>query len=239
MNATDADAANVIYHQTSPDGQIQALVEQDDRVAYFYLASDLPKFPTKACWVRNLISGPITLDRREMEQGLAPALPRTVCAAPEGAPPLVADQLSVIWFEEGNGAALLEGDEVLAVIPPWSGQEGFHGYARDCTAENSVCWPLPDSPELQAKLQRAQDWWNEWANGNPWKQRQEALLERLEAGLGSPRTLLFHRRTKVASQGLGRFSPTRLAGIADRGRFTPPPTECRALYRTSQTDCSI
>ena len=44
MNDTSYTEMNhVIYHQTSPDGQIQALVEQDDRVAYFYLASDLKR----------------------------------------------------------------------------------------------------------------------------------------------------------------------------------------------------
>lgn len=186
MNDTSYTEMNhVIYHQTSPDGQIQALVEQDDRVAYFYLASDLKSFETKACWVRNLVAGPITIDQREMEQGIAPTLPRTVCQNQDGQSPLDSEHLSVVWFEEGNGAVLFEKQDVLAVIPPGSGVDGFHGFARDCKTQNSICWPMPDLQELDERIENAKVWWQEWTTGNPWKTRQTALLERLEAGLGT------------------------------------------------------
>lgn len=41
--------------EVSPNGNIQAIVEQDDRVAYFYLhgAPDT-EFGVRACWIRNL-----------------------------------------------------------------------------------------------------------------------------------------------------------------------------------------
>ena len=217
MNSPDADSANVIFHQTSPDGQIHALVEQDERVAYFYLASELPTFPTKACWVRNLGQGPLTLDNREMEQGLAPALPRMVCHHPQGAEPLVAERLTVIWFEEGNGAALLEGSEVLAMIPPWSGEDGFHGYARDCKAENPVCWPLPEDPRLRERLQQAQQWWNEWSTGNPWKQRQQELLSGLEIGLGPHQKYFSIDGQKWPPKGLALFHPSGWMAVVTVG----------------------
>jgi hypothetical protein len=70
-----------------------------------------------------------------------------------------ADDLRVVWFEETNGIALFEGDKLLALIPPWSGQEGFHGYALGCTVENQVCWPMPDRPALHQRIAESKHFW--------------------------------------------------------------------------------
>jgi hypothetical protein len=57
-----------------------------------------------------------------MRDGSPPLLPRRYCKHPEGAALPAAEDLEIVWFEEGNGAALLERGEPLTVIPPWAGQ---------------------------------------------------------------------------------------------------------------------
>jgi hypothetical protein len=81
----------------------------------------------------------------------------------------VASRLRIVWFEEGDGAALLEDDEPLAIIPPWNGSDGFDGYARDCTAESSLCWPLRADNALHDRLRAAEEYWAAWdGSEDPW-----------------------------------------------------------------------
>ncbi len=162
-----SEHTNLLF-ETSPFGNLDAIVEHDGRAVYLYLSSqgrDDSKFGTRACWVRNLVPGPYVINEDEMKQGIPPVLPRTHCKYSDSRPVPDAARLQVVWFEEGNGIALFEttetGEQVmLAVIPPWSGLDGFHGYANECAAENPICWPLPDNPNLFRRIARASEFWN-------------------------------------------------------------------------------
>jgi hypothetical protein len=133
----------VLLHDVSPHGNLEAVVEQDHRVAHLYLrATENEDFGLKTCWVRNLAAAPDALDVAGMREGMAPMLPKEHCAYPQGQPPLDADRLRLLWLPEGDGVVLLEDDEMLAIIPGWSGYKGFEGYARDCVGTGPLCWKL-------------------------------------------------------------------------------------------------
>ena len=179
-----------LLFQSSPLGNLDAIVQHDGRTVYFYLnenpaaLSGKPKFGTRACWVQNLITGPIVFDQAEMQQGVPLLLPRTHTINREGTELPHADRLSVVWFEEGNGAALiLEDDQqltekVLAVVPPWSGEEGFHGYAAECAVENEVCWPLPAHEALTKRIRQADEFWKSFQNkDNPFALLQKSQFQ--------------------------------------------------------------
>jgi len=97
-----------------------------------------------------------------MEQGLAPMLTSAFCKFPDGQKPLNKDDLHIVWFEEGDGAALIENGEILAIIPSWGGVGNFRGYARDCKGESDLCWELQASNTLRARVQQAQEFWESW-----------------------------------------------------------------------------
>ena len=178
LTETPANEPVTMLFQSSPLGNLDAIVQHDSRTVYFYLNENpnsilgKPKFGTRACWVQNLTSGPLVFDQAEMQQGLPVLLPRTHTRNREGEALPDADRLAVVWFEEGNGAALiLLGDQhqiekVLAVIPPWSGQEGFHGYSTECAVENEVCWPMPPHEALTTRINRADEFWSGFQNAN-------------------------------------------------------------------------
>lgn len=176
--------AEVIFQATSPDASVEAFVEQDDRVAYLYLRSERPWFGLKACWLRNHVPGPAALDSQEWSVGKAPRLPRLACRHPQGAAKLVPEDLDLVWFDTGDGAALYERGELLAVIPPWSGTEGFHGYARDCRDETEICWPLPHETAFLKRLEEDRAWWKRWQEEPIWPLHQRAQLEATEKILG-------------------------------------------------------
>ena len=126
----EEEESAVILDDLSPHASMEALVEQDAGVAHFYLRPLADQEAgIRSCWVRNLVKAPRRLEVELMGQGVPPLMPRAECAHPRGTKPLDPETLEVVWLEAGDGAALLDSGEVLAYIPPWSGQGGFHGYA--------------------------------------------------------------------------------------------------------------
>jgi hypothetical protein len=176
----------VLLHDVSPHGNLEAVVEQDDRVAHLYLrAPENEDFGLKSCWVRNLAPAPDELDVAGMREGMAPMLPKEHCAYPKGQPPLNADRLRLLWLPEGDGVVLLEDDEMLAIIPGWSGYKGFEGYARDCVGESRLCWKLESNDEWDRRISEADAYWNAWGEGtSPWPGCQDAFLATYEKVLG-------------------------------------------------------
>ncbi len=164
----------VLLFQSSPYGTLDAIVQHDNQAVYFYLnqpvsteSSQRPAFGTRACWVRNLAQGPLVVNETQMRQGISPMLPRNLCTHRDGQTLPLSENLRIVWFEEGNGAALIEAlpdkePVILAVIPPWSGLEGFHGYAHECAVESPLCWPMPDNPKLRQRIDKADEFWQAW-----------------------------------------------------------------------------
>jgi hypothetical protein len=151
----------VLLEEVNPLGNVQAVVEADGRVCYFYLfGSEEIDFGMRSVWVRNLQPAPERVDVDAMREGEAPLNPKAFCAVPEACPLPERDQLRVCWLPEGDGAALFEGRELLAIIPPWSGKGGFHGYARDCRGQGVVAWEMPSEPALLLRFEEAAKFWS-------------------------------------------------------------------------------
>jgi len=152
---------------------------------YFYLCGEEGSgWGMKVCWVRNRVQAPSDLDVESMKSGAPPVLPHAFCQHPHGAAALDQSQLRVVWFEEGDGAALLEGDQILAVIPAWSGEGGFHGYARDCVGESTVCWGLKQATKIIERVRESERYWKAWDDANLWPEYQRASLAAVEQAVG-------------------------------------------------------
>lgn len=163
----------------SPSCPITAIVEQDDRVAFFYLwGPEKSNYGVKSCWIRNLAEAPETRDQRSLEMGQPPMQSKANCKFPMGQSPLQADDLDIKWFEEGDGAVLLEKGEVIAIIPSWSGMGGFFGYARDCIGQGDFAWHIVDSNDLLQRIEESEEFWTSWLNDiNPFTIEQPKFIE--------------------------------------------------------------
>lgn len=84
----------IVVGSRSPNGDLEAIVDQDDRVAYLYLrdvgdgeASPAPS-QVRSCWIRNLWPGPASMNESvaDMRRGVSPMMPRRSCAHARGAP---------------------------------------------------------------------------------------------------------------------------------------------------------
>lgn len=179
----------LLLEEASPYGNIYAVVGDDDRVVYFYLhfrdlREDDGNMSVRACWVRNRLAATQEVDVEAMEHGRAPLLPAEFCMSAGTGPPLDAAALRVVWFEECDAAALLEGNEILAVIPAWSGQGGFHGYARDCRGQGPYAWELGPARAMRERVEKAAAFWKLWDDPDYWQRWRDKRIAALESVLG-------------------------------------------------------
>ena len=216
-----ANQTENLLFETSPFGTIDAIVQHDGSVVYFYLNerpedSNQPhnsqrKFGMRACWVRNLEPGPLVLNKEQMTQGNSPLMPRNDCVDADLHQMPNPDSLSIVWFEEGNGAALLEFDNTsqqqstIAIIPPWSGIDDFFGYASNCAYESPLAWPMPENKSMQLRIDRAAEFWSTFTKeSSPFVGLQQELLGAYDKSFGNQ-----NQKQYYAIDG-GKFPPRGL-----------------------------
>ena len=196
------DPTETIVFETSPYGTLDGIVEQDGRAVYFYLnehptndsgdadPEESARFGTRACWVRNLQRGPMVINKDDFAAGRAPLMPRNDCVDQAMLRLPTVESLEIVWFEEGNGAALIEtGPEdqrtTIAVIPPWSGVDGFHGYASNCAHETPLAWPMPENPSLHLRIEKAAEFWQSFTKtSSPFAELQRNLVSAYNDAFG-------------------------------------------------------
>ncbi|GII80521.1 hypothetical protein Sru01_55030 [Sphaerisporangium rufum] len=178
MGGTD-----VILSDTSPYGSRAVTVESDGVASVAYLR-DARDGIHGTVWLANHAPAPMDLGR--LAPGEPPLMPAGGTRFPGGTPPFTAAELTVLWFEEGDGAALYQNGELLAVIPGWAHPErGMPGYARDAVGESPLAWPLAEAMEgLAPRIATARSYW-EWRDGEgAWPSFQQFAMSHLDARLG-------------------------------------------------------
>jgi hypothetical protein len=88
--------------------------------------------------------------------------------------------------EEGDGVALFEGGDLLAVIPGWSNMsKGMPGYSRDVIGQTPFGWSLDDAMDgLGPRVTEASDFWRWRLDPQAWAQFQQGMLGHMLARLG-------------------------------------------------------
>lgn len=226
----------IILEEVSPHRNLRATLEQDERVAHLYVSAMEneefeAKFPSKSCWVRNLQRAPATLDVAGMREGLPPMMPREHCAHPAGAPALEPGELRLVWFPEGEGVALMDAEGFLAVIPAWSGQGGFYGYARDCRGEGPLAWELEEPSGMIARIQAAEAFDAAWlAEPSPWPECQDSFMRLYENALGEHSVYYAIDRNEWPPKALARFDREERVYLLSLGVSLRPQPQVEMFY---------
>lgn len=181
------ESTKVLAESLSPICRAQAVVEESDTCIYFYLWIDTggERPEVRSCWVCNTAEAPEEVDRDAMLRGEAPRMPLSfISHNPEGIH-LEKERLHIEWFEEGDAAALLEEDTILAVIPGWSGFEGFCGYSKYAKDMGEFAWELTEAEAaMEAKIAAGRRFWNRFEDEGYWERAQQIHLEALENFFG-------------------------------------------------------
>jgi hypothetical protein len=174
-----------LLESLSPYGSRKVTVEYDGLTTAAYLHDDSTAI--SATWIANHQPAPETTDQARLDAGRAPLMPAARTKYPDGRPPLQAGTLEALWFEEGDGVAILEQGRPLAVIAGWSDAgRGMPGYSSDVIGQTPFGWSLDDAMEsLAPRLERARAYWRWRESATGWEQFQQALFGHLKPRLGA------------------------------------------------------
>jgi hypothetical protein len=174
----------LLLDSVSPYGSRRVVVEYDGRTTSAYLHDSAG--PLAGTWIANHVRAPDSVDVAGLRASVAPEMPAAHTKHPDGRPPIARGALSVVWLEEGDGAAILENGELLAVIPGWSDlAEGMPGYCRDVIGQTPFGWSLDDALDgLGLRVQQSAQFWRWRGSAGSWHLFQEALLGHLLSRLG-------------------------------------------------------
>jgi len=149
--------AHILTQQPNPDGTLHAVVDVDaDRVSL------------------SLIPAPPLEGRVQ---------PRStwVCDAAVAPEP---DALQVVWLQEGDGAALFDGERLIAALPAGSGGSEHPGYAAAATGRDRRAWGLELAPALVERIERDRAWWARWASHDLFTPVRDAQKQAFEEQIG-------------------------------------------------------
>lgn len=173
----------VVLWAEYPSGQYQAAVQTDGRSVYFLIQTADSEAPPRLTWVRNLVPGPLVFPRQQAEAGRPPLMPESYNRHPAGQPAPDWDACRILWFPQGLGAALMENDQLLALIPPLPDQ-GLPGFSHDCLHPSPVALPLEDDDLYQPLVPLLGPYWEMWAHRSPWPAWQIAVQKAWEPAFG-------------------------------------------------------
>ena len=185
-NKSEPTEPRILLEEENPYGSYVAQLENDGRTIYLYLSpTGSPEEQPRAVWIRNLVAAPAETDREAMQVGMAPLYKKSACKHPDGLPPLTDDALDLVWFQEGNGVTLYHDGQIEAIIPPWSGKDGFFGYAREALSADIGTLPLPpQESEFYKRLEENLSFWNLRTQKGHWDNYRDRMLAHYEAALG-------------------------------------------------------
>lgn len=223
--------ATVVLAETNPYAGRRLVIEGDGTVTAAYL-KDAGNSVVGAVWVANHRAAPVSLDRSRLAAGAAPPLPESHVRCPEGREALDADALEVVWFEEGDGVAVLEAGDLLFVIPGWSDMgRGIPGYARDATEQSPFAFPLAEEIDVfEARVNRARVHWETTRAEEAWAEYQQSVLGHLLQRLG-PGGHYWH---DVGRRAGGRNGTMPTVGVTER-----PPQDGRGFTVLSTVGMSL
>jgi hypothetical protein len=182
-SASGEGHTEVVLTAGNPYGSRTLVVERDEDSSVAYLCAP-DGIVHGAVWLANHRPAPPVVDLARINAGLPPLMPRANTLHPTGRRPL--GQLTPLWFEEGDGVALYEEDDLLAVIPGWADMSrGMPGYARDAVGESPFAWALSEALEgLQPRIVNARSYWRWRSAEGSWPSFQELVLSHLDRTLG-------------------------------------------------------
>ncbi len=175
---------DILLDSENPYGSRRVAVSCDGvtTAAYLYDGDTV----VGAAWLANHQPAPAATDLSRLAAGQAPLMPAGHTKHPGGRPPLDPRALRALWFEEGDGVAIIEAGQLLAVIPGWSDMaHGMPGYSRDVIGQTPFGWSLDDAMEgLGPRADRATAFWRWRHSEDSWSGFRQSLLGHLLGRLG-------------------------------------------------------
>jgi hypothetical protein len=182
--AADTGHSRILLESESPYASRRVTVECDGSTTSAYLHDATSAIAST--WIANHGQAPASADPSLVHSGQSAQMPTGHTKLPGGRPVPEPATLSAVWLEEGDGAAILENGELLAVLPGWSDSaRRMPGYSRDIIGQTPFGWSLDDAMEgLGARADQSARFWHWRQDDQAWARFQQAMLGHLLGRLG-------------------------------------------------------
>jgi hypothetical protein len=177
----------IIYQETNPYGAFNAFLEDDSRTIYLYLQSiHNPTWKMRAVWIQNRIPAPKSRSEKDLANGLAPILCEDEILPNSPISPLIKEDITFIWTEEGDSLAVFYKEEMICFLPPWSGIKEIVGYSKYAKIDTITANPLGDSKHgvLADRVDSSRKFWEYRADPKTWLSIQKNRLDFYESHFG-------------------------------------------------------
>ena len=198
--------SKILLESKSPNCPLAVIVEEYQTCTYMYLIhlkEDGIQSIICSTWIRNHQEAPDDFELAIMQEGFPTMMPKEFSNHPNGKESLQPEDLRCVWFEEGDGVALLEKDSVLGIIPCWANDK-VPGYSKDCIKENSFVFPITEENVLLERIKKADEFWNSW-DDDPWTPFLNSGLEVLYKEFGEEKKYYAIDNGQWPIKGMARF----------------------------------
>ena len=144
----------ILLSGTNSYGYLQAIIEDDGRSVYLYLQhAENPDWGMRALWIANRVAAPAELDVAGMQRGETPLMPRPGTRQPDGLPPFRPEDLSIVWFEEGDGLAVLWRTSLWRSCPRGPAVVAVTAMLPSAVGQTPLAWELCSEALGEARAQ--------------------------------------------------------------------------------------
>ena len=156
-----------------------AILDSSNECIYLYSNPHADNLEMKTMWIANTVSKETSENsiKNDMQNGLQPYIPVKFCSE-KG---IISDYTNkedwrLQWGLDQNSIAVFFKEELIAVLPEWSGYNGFSGYSAGVTCETPMAWPLSSENQQIKRINEEAEFLNSW-DDDSWPRIQEALLK--------------------------------------------------------------
>jgi len=157
-----------------------AVLEYDNDSIHLYSHPHSDDQELKCLWVANTTKRLLKNNNiaSDMKKGLQPYMPKKHCNDSAYIKDFKnKDNWSLKWGLDQNSISVHYKDNLISVMPEWSGYEGFWGYSIGVSNETDIAWPLNSDNKQINRVRSEQAFLNDWSDSS-WVELQEGIIEK-------------------------------------------------------------
>ena len=160
-----------------------AVLEYENDSIYLYNHPHHGNPELKSLWIANTKRrwfGKSDI-KSDMDKGLQPYMPKEDCNESGYIKDFKnSGNWELQWGLDQNSIAVSYQGKIIAIMPEWSGVNGFYGYSAGVMGETPLAWPLKDDNIQINRFLKEKEFLESWSEST-WITHQERLLKAFDA----------------------------------------------------------
>jgi hypothetical protein len=160
-----------------------AVLEYDNDSIYLYNHPHYENLELKSLWVANTKKRLFDKSdiKSDLDKGIQPYMPKKYCTDNAYINDFEErENWELQWGLDQNSIAVYFKGKIIAIMPEWSGVNGFYGYSLGISSETPLAWQLSDDNIQINRFIKEKEFLDSWSEDN-WVVHQEGILEKYDS----------------------------------------------------------